>query len=342
MSGIVVVVSLDTEEDNWRPARTGVTVENVRELPRFQAHCERLGARPTYFATYPVARTPWAADLLRDLATGGRVEVAAHLHPWNTPPLDEPFLPRNTMLKNLPAPLQRAKIAALTEAIEEGTGRRPTSFRTGRCGLGRETTRLLIEQAYRVDSSVLPWVSLVRTDDGPSFVGAPLAIYTLDGSTDPSVPVPGGPLVEVPMSSGFTRWPFERWGPVHAALTSPRMRPLRLAALASRLHLLRRVMLTPELSSPRDMLRLAKHLVSHGVTHLDVTLHSPSLRPALSPYARTRRDVERLIASIDRLVEALTGAAAVTFSTIAEVAAGFGSPTTTDGRAGARAGARAT
>jgi hypothetical protein len=342
MPDIRVVVSVDTEEDNWRPARADISVDNVRELPRFRDFCERLGIRPTYFTTYQVAHAPWAARLLRDLSADGRAEVAAHLHPWNTPPLDEPLLPRNTMLKNLPLPLQRAKIATLTEAIAEGTGSRPTSFRTGRCGLGRDTTQALIEQAYRVDSSVLPWVSLQRTDDGPSFVGAPLAIYTLDGTTDPSVPAPGGPLVEVPMSSGFTRWPFERWGPVHAALTSPRLRPLRLAALASRFHLLRRVMLTPELSSPRDMLRLAKHLVSHGITHLDVTLHSPSLRPGLTPYARSRHDVERLIASIDRFVESLTGAAAVTFSTIAEAAAGFRGSTTAGGRTVDRASAPGT
>jgi hypothetical protein len=332
MPGIVVVVSLDTEEDNWRPARADATVENVRELPRFQAHCERLGMRPTYFTTYPVACAPWAAGILRDISAGGQAEVAAHLHPWNTPPLDEPFVPRNSMLKNLPLALQRAKVATLTRAIEVEIGRRPISFRAGRCGLGRETTQVLIEQGYRVDSSVMPWVSLERPDDGPDFVGAPLAVYTLDGTTDPRVPVPGGPLVEVPMSCGFTRWPFERWGPLHGALTSRWMRPLRLAGIASRLHLLRRVMLSPELSSPSDMLRLAKHLVSHGMTHLDLTLHSPSLRPGLSPYARSRRDADRLLDWFDRFIASLTGVARVTFSTVSEAAAGS-APTLSTGRA---------
>ena len=124
------------------------------------------------------------------------------------------------------------------------------------------------------------------------------------------------------MSCGFTRWPFERWGPLHAALTGRWMRPLRLAGIASRLHLLRRVMLSPELSSPRDMLRLAKHLVAHGMTHLDLTLHSPSLRPGLSPYARSRRDADRLLEWFDRFIASLTALAPVTFSTVGEAAAG--------------------
>ena len=31
---VLLLVSIDTEEDNWNRARTGVTVENIRQLPR--------------------------------------------------------------------------------------------------------------------------------------------------------------------------------------------------------------------------------------------------------------------------------------------------------------------
>ena len=318
--GIVVVVSVDTEEDHWEPTRDEVTVANIEELPAFQARCERLGARPSYFVTFPVAATARAADILRALAAGGRAEIAAHLHPWNTPPLDESFVPRNTMMNNLPASLQHAKVAALTRAIEAAVAGRPLSFRAGRCGLGRETTAALVDNGYRVDSSVMPWMSLTDLDDGPSFIGAPLTPYRLDGTTDPRVPVPGGPLVEFPLSGGFTRWPFRRWGRVHAALTRTWLRRLRLAGIASRLHLLRRVMLNPEISSPGDMLRLAGHLVAHGVKHLHLTLHSPSLVPGLSPFARSRRDVERLLGSLEAFVADLDRFAPVAFATVAEAA----------------------
>src|SRR2546425_11600494 len=105
---VTLVVSIDTEEDNWRPARTGITVDNVRELPRLHRLLERLGVRPTYFATYHVASDARATEILREIHERGAAEIGAHLHPCNTPPLDEAFVPANTMTLNLPQQLQAA------------------------------------------------------------------------------------------------------------------------------------------------------------------------------------------------------------------------------------------
>ena len=315
---VVLLLSVDTEEDNWGRARSGVTVENIRELPDFQARCERLGLRPTYFTTWQVASAPWAAGILRDVAADGLAEVGAHLHPWNTPPVEEAFVPRNSMTNNLPPALQCAKLAGLTRAIAEGTGTRPTTFRAGRYGLGRETTQALIEQGYRVDSSVTPWVSWAGMDDGADFVGAPLGVYALDGTTDPRHAVAAGPLIEVPLSCGYTRWPFERWSRVHGALTGTALRRLRLAGIAARAGLLQKVTLSPEISALPDALRLAELLVAHGVPHLHLTLHSPTLRPGLSPFARSRADVERLHDWIARFVDGVARMARVEFATVGE------------------------
>src|ERR1041384_6352407 len=62
----LLIVSLDTEEDNWHRSRDGVTVENIRELPRQARFFERLGVRPTYFTTYQVAIDPCGADVRRE------------------------------------------------------------------------------------------------------------------------------------------------------------------------------------------------------------------------------------------------------------------------------------
>src|SRR5207302_1313460 len=105
----------------------------------------------------------------------------AHLHPWNTPPLDEPFVPRNSMLANLPARLQLAKVERLTDTLRRAFDAAPVSFRAGRYALGPETVAALIRCGYRVDSSVTPYVSWEGFDDGPSFVGAPLGPYRLGG-----------------------------------------------------------------------------------------------------------------------------------------------------------------
>src|SRR6266849_5390025 len=133
---ITLIVSIDTEEDNWQPTRCGITVENIRELPRVQRVFNHLGVRATYFTSYQVATTPWAAALIAEIADSGAAEIGAHLHPWNTPPLDEPLEGRFSMAMNLPLALQVAKIRALTQAVEAACGRRPVSFRTGRWGIG--------------------------------------------------------------------------------------------------------------------------------------------------------------------------------------------------------------
>ena len=111
---VALVVSIDTEEDNWTPARDGIRIENIRELPALQRFLRGLGLRPTYFADHPVASEPWSAAILREIAEDGGAEIGAHLHPWNTPPLEEPLAPGNSMLTNLPPALQRAKLHALS------------------------------------------------------------------------------------------------------------------------------------------------------------------------------------------------------------------------------------
>ena len=115
--GVLLIVSIDTEEDNWHRSRHDVTTENIQELRPLAAFLGRLGVRPTYFTAYQVAVEHGAADVLREVCDGGRGEIAAHLHPWNTPPLTEAFVPRNSMLKNLPAELQLAKLRRLTAAL---------------------------------------------------------------------------------------------------------------------------------------------------------------------------------------------------------------------------------
>src|SRR5439155_26118669 len=169
---ILLIVSVDTEEDNWQPCREGVTIENIRELPRLDVLFQQLGVRATYFATYQVAIREWAAATLRQLRAGG-AEIGAHLHPWNTPPLDESFLPRNSMLKNLPPLLQFAKLERLTATLREAIRPPPLAFRAGRHGLGRAPVPALIRCGYQVDGSVTPVVSWQAFHDGPTLVGRP-------------------------------------------------------------------------------------------------------------------------------------------------------------------------
>jgi peptidoglycan/xylan/chitin deacetylase (PgdA/CDA1 family) len=317
---VSLVVSIDTEEDNWEPVRSGITVENIRAIPELDRFFGRLGVRATYFTTYQVAITPWAADLLAGIAACNRAEVGAHLHPWNTPPLEEPFVPRNTVTMNLPASLQAAKIRSLTAALGAVLDQRPVSFRAGRWGFGAATGAALLACGYRVDSSVTPFMSWDRLEGGASHLGAPMDIYSLDPSVDPYRPVAGGPLAEVPISSGYSRLPWSVWSRVHRLLNHRSVHRLRLAGIASRLGIIRHITLCPELDNEADMLALARLLIEQGVGHLHLTWHSTSLRPGLSPLAASAADVKRLYSTVESFVEGLAGMATVLFTTVSEAA----------------------
>jgi hypothetical protein len=315
-----LLVSIDTEEDNWRPVREGITLENLRELPRLHRFLQGLGLRPTYFVDHPVAATPWTREILREIASEGGAEIGAHLHPWNTPPLREAFTEDNTMLRNLPPDLQRAKLAVLRESLAAVTGRPPTSFRAGRFGLGRETALALIETGFDVDSSVTPFVSWAAYGNGSDFDGAPIGCYRLDGRGDPRVPAPAGPLREVPLSCGFTRRPFARLSALHRRLTSDPLRRIPLASLATRTGLVRRVIGSPETNPVADLLALARCLAGEGARFLHFFWHSPSLAPGLSPFVRSERDRERFYRSVAELVEGLARIAALAPATVSECA----------------------
>ena len=318
---VLVIVSIDTEEDNWYRSRHNVTVANIGELRRLAGFFDRLGVRPTYFTAYQVATDARAADVMREVCRGGRGELAAHLHPWNTPPVKEAFVPRNSMLKNLPAELQLAKLQRLTAAFEEAFEFTPDAFRAGRYGFGRDTVAALLRCGYRIDCSVAPSLNLRTVDDGPSFVGAPIVPYRLAPDCDIRLPAPKGELLEIPMSYGFSRAPFSFWDPTRRLFEAAPCRWFHLAGLAARTGLLKRIALSPEQASVSDMLTLSRRLLEEGVRHLQLFLHSPSLKPGLSPYSATAADVARLYASVEEYIERLSQLTPLTFVTVSEAAA---------------------
>ena len=317
----VVIVSIDTEEDNWRPSRNGVAVGNIRELVRLGGFFDRLGVRPTYLVNYQVAIKPCAVEVLRDLGAAGNAEIGAHLHPWNTPPLDEAFVPRNTMLKNLPADLQLAKLERLTATLEQAFETSPRVFRAGRFGFGSGTVAALLRCGYRVDSSVTPFWNWEWLDAGPNFVGAPLGAYRLAPGDDVTRPAPNGELLEIPLSYGFSRGPFSFWDPIRRLLEAPPLRWLHLAGIVARIGMARRIVLSPELATTADMLTLSRRLLEHGVRHLQVFWHSPSLTPGLTPFVGSAADVERMYASVEAYFDGLAAITNVKFATISEAAA---------------------
>jgi hypothetical protein len=316
---IPLLITVDTEEDNWTPAVEGVTVENIREIPKFQAFVNGLGLTPTYFTSYQVSSVPWAAELLRDAARGRAAEIAAHLHAWNTPPHHRDPFGSNTMVKNLPSTVQHTKLAQLTRTHKAVFGSDPISFRAGRYGIGPDLVRSLIDLGYKVDSSVTPFWDWRGTDNGPDHRRAPIKPYRL-GAGGGSVlqPVPGGPIVELPLSCGYNRRPLALASRADRLFRSWPMRSLKAPGIAWRTRLLRRVILSPEVHEATDMLNVARRLVDQGAGYLQLTLHSSSLRPGLSPFAHSWADVDALYAKISTFVECISS-----FITLAPVTSAY-------------------
>lgn len=316
---LLFVVSVDTEEDDWSPRRQDTGTDNIRELPRLDAFLRTLGVRTTYFTNYAVARDPVAAAHVADVRDAGAAEIAGHLHPWNTPPFDEAFTPRNTMCSNLPASLQAAKLRRVTEAHVTAFGTSPAAFRAGRWGMGPALASALIDTGYRIDSSVTPFHSWIDFDGGPDHRTAPMRAYRI-GAGNPCVPTANGALLEIPASFGYSRAPFSPWHRVHERISSPVARPLRLAGIAHRTGLLRKITMSPETDSVADMVSLARRLTESGCPYVHMFWHSPSLKPGLSPFVRDRADVDRLYAAIEAVVERVAGFASPHFVTISEAA----------------------
>lgn len=316
---LFVVVSIDTEEDDWQPSRENIRVTNIQALPALHRVFEEFGVRPTYFTSYQVARVPWAAGILRSLGDDGSAEIGAHLHPWNTPPLRDSFLPSNTMMKNLPPELQIEKLTVLTDELASAIGVRPRSFRAGRYGIGPTGAVILAQCGYSVDSSVTPFLDWRRYDDGPDFREAPISAY-YPSLSDIAVPAPAGPIVELPLSVGYTRRPFELWSRWHKRLEGSRVGMLSLGSLAYRTRFVRKVQLSFETDTVNDMLLLTRQLVLGGARFIHLSWHSPTMVAGLSPFAPRPTDRDRFRANIDEYFDRLSSLLAFSFVTVTEAA----------------------
>ena len=191
---------------------------------------------------------------MRDLHDSGEAEIGAHLHPWNTPPLREPLTPHNTMTSNLVADLQSEKLQVLTDQLRTVLDTAPTVFRAGRFGFGPSLVPALVDLGYEADSSVTPFVDWTAYDDGPNYIGAPLHRYRIAADREPRKAALHGPLVELPVTSGFTRRPFGFWSRVHCRLDSRWLRALHAWGAVSRLAHVRKVELSPESEVAYDMI----------------------------------------------------------------------------------------
>lgn len=297
-----LIITIDTEEDNWGVYRSeGHTVRNISQVPRLQALFDRYGAKPTYLVNWPVIMDQAACRIFKEIKLSGRCEIGSHCHPWNTPPIEEALNPSNSMMCNLPERLVKAKMANLAAATSERLDVTPTSFRAGRWALGRFVAEALIENGYTVDSSVSPAVDW-RDDFGPNYTTADIKPYRFSPE-DMLTPNGNGPLLEIPASVGFYQHHDAVLRKLRHALITSSLSRLHLIGILERLRLMNFRWLSPELTSAADMIKLARAMIAKGCPILNLSFHSTTLMPGMSPYVRSDTDLDSFLLRIEKMLE---------------------------------------
>ncbi|NQU25302.1 MAG: hypothetical protein HQ567_28795 [Candidatus Nealsonbacteria bacterium] len=316
-----LIVTVDTEEEGlWGGTyrTTGNTVENTRGIVRFQELCDRFEIRPTYVIDTPVVEDDRSVETLKGLQDSDRCEIGAHLHPWCAPPFEEELNGHNSYTCNLPEPLQREKLARLTDRIEQRFARRPTSFRAGRYGLDIVGARILEDLGYLVDSSVICFHDY-SAEGGPDFHSAPYKPYRI-GKEDLRLPDDIGRLLEVPVSVGFS-WSKFAWAQrIRQFAMRPALQPFRLVGILDRLNLVRRIKFGPEQSDAARMKQLADAYLANAAPCMVMLLHSSSLMPGHSPYAPSEAALEQMYDEMETTFEYCRRRLAMESATLTEFA----------------------
>lgn len=310
-----LVVTIDTEEDQWGMSAEKPTLSNINSLPELQRYFDEENILPTYLVSYPVATDDFAVEILLKILLKGKCEIGAHLHPWNCPPLFEEVNEQNTMLTNLPYELQLLKIITITQCINSRFGRKPKVFRAGRWGIGKETIKALIECGYATDTSVTPFTSW-ECYNGPSFINAPNMPYYLDLEGNVSLSYSHKEMIdrkiyEVPVTIGFNRWPFKKWQKVHLTLNIfPAF--LHFNGILHRSHLLRKIWLSPEIDNANNMLILTKIVLENGGKILNMNFHSNSLTPGMGPFVKNEYDLAKFRSNLKTYFKGIREIAEIT------------------------------
>ena len=329
-----LIVAVDTEaEFDWSGPflRTHTSVRNLRDQTMAQEIFDRLGVRPVYLVDYAVATQSDGYMPLREIVQSGRCEIGAHLHPWITPPFAEELSDRTSFSHNLPAWLQKEKLARLTEAIVSNFGVHPICYRAGRYGVGEEIAGILESLGYKIDMSVQPGIDMRRIH-GPDFRQALDRPYWF-GS--------GWPIMEIPATPAFTGLiahpvlPRALHLQLYDLISRPRLNRMRSLGIFARLHLLERLPLSPEGVTFDELRRLTYTLLSRGKRVFVFSYHSSSLLPGNTGYVRSSSELSDFLRMIATYLEFFMEEIGGIFMTPSELRAGLlqetATPTATRG-----------
>ncbi len=313
---VLFVLTIDTEEEwDWGQGYpTGTpSVQNTQKIPKFQAFCNELRVKPTYFIDYAIVADKASVERFRAPLEKGECEIGGHLHPWVTPPVEETVRTENTHAINLPSDLVKRKLDNLTGLLEKAFGERPLTFRSGRWGVNGTLLKILVEEGYQTDSSVFPFYA----DSAFSYYGAPEVPYWPDFNACIREAAQRE-IFEIPVTSGFDSPNFPLWDTVHQLLSKKPWSTFHGVGILWHLHIMRKLSLSPELEDASDMIALIKACLKRDHRIIHMFLHSSTLLPGGSPYVSNQKDEENFYQKIADVIDYLQANTDVSFCTLTE------------------------
>jgi len=304
-----LVVTIDVEEEGLFSGTydaRGAPVENVPLLARLDPIFQEWGIKPTLLVTYRVAERKPHQEFLLSLRDKWRGEIGAHLHHWNTPPLEPLPYPQPVPSEQMPIELLEAKAASLLEALGQ-MGVTRVSFRMGRFNLGPKMLSILEKTGFEVDSSICP---MHRYYGGPDHLYAKTDPYFPDRA-DPCISgnssILEAPLTVLPLTPGLGR-ALQRWTRQGQTLArGVAWFAMNLGSLPAQ----------PAWTGLRRLKASVRLHRNRGGKVLTIFFHSSELLPGGSPVHREQEDVDRFLNKLQSLfawLHAFTNVESVTLT----------------------------
>lgn len=313
---ITFLLSVDTEEEwDWEGPfpENDFSVENLHALPKFQAFCEQKGLRPCYFVDYAAAvGLAKQTEFLARVAES-HCELGAHLHPWANPPYFGKATEENSHVVNLPVLQVEQKLDALMELFSTTLNYKPKAFRTGRWGISEAIMKLLYLRGFDIDSSVYPFYK----NDYFHCDGAPLCPYWPDTTNVLKSGIQRN-ILEVPVTVGFNRTPFEKASKLHDLSQLPALQIFKPTAVLWHSKVLRKVYFSPEVADTENMISLADKAIENGQHVLHMYFHSSNLISNGTGFLKSNNPYNLICKRITAVIEHLQTKYKVNFMTPSE------------------------
>jgi len=291
-----IVIVIDTEEEfDWNKGffREKTGVSHLRFVNRIQSVFNCYNITPVYLINYPVASQPEGYEPLRKILLQGRCIIGAHIHPWVNPPFEEEVCSYNSFPGNLPFSLESTKLEVLCECIEQNFDIRPIIYKAGRYGVGLNTFDILVKQGFEFDLSYCPHTDYSK-EGGPDFTNKTATPHWIDTEKK---------IFEIPLTVGFEGI-FRTAGPkLYSKLKHGFLEKLHFPGIISHLRLLNRVVLSPEGSNLKEMVRLVRDQYIDGIRMFSMAFHSPSIEPGHTPYVRSSQDLNDFLSRLQRFFD---------------------------------------